>query len=155
MCVCVKAGGHHPPTVTLLKLCASSETMAIKSSGLHSMLFNGANTNFSLRAVILKLNNILSHPRLQASAALWKFPASQCESWFVFPQCNAHLSWLLTDATCTTWVKVNVSSLIEKHRLGSITKRSVADFDLGPSRAQTAAPASLYREPRAQWCRWT
>lgn len=64
------------------------------------------------------------------------------KSGFVFPQCNAHLSWLLTDATCTTWVEINVSSLIEKRRLGSLIQRPIAGFALGPSWRKAAASPS-------------
>lgn len=95
------------------------------------------------------LLNATSHPGRRASPARGKCPASLCESSLVFPQCSAHLSWLLTDATSTTWVKVNVSSVIEKRRLGSLIKRLIAGFDLGESWPEAAAPASFEREPEA------
>lgn len=72
---------------------------------------------------------------------------SVCAPWLIFPQCNADLSWLLTDSACSTWAEINILSLIETLRIGSLAQRFIAGFYLGPSWLKAAAPAWLWQEP--------
>lgn len=61
----------------------------------------------------------------------------------LFPECNAHLSWLLTDASFGTWIARNNLCQIQASGFVSVSRPPGARSGVGPSWLHSGDPADV------------